>query len=183
VIRAILAATTFIGLALAGPALAQTQDEASACAAIVADPARLACYDALFRPADASTSVVVQSSQAIPAFPDGRATATFALRCEAGRPIASFSCAGHLLSATGSNVSVSLRRDLQTGQSLSLPVSADRLSALIVGEADGSQFVQSLRGVSDLGVRLTPAAFRSLAVQFRVASLEQQMAAVVAGCS
>lgn len=161
-----------------------SQSEAESCAAIADDTERLACYDGIFRSAAtaSSESVVLQSQQLIPAVPSGRGNATMTIACENGGLVVRFGFAGNVLSATGSNTGISLQRDLLRAQALVLPPDPTGTQLVIEGNRTVIDFLNSLQGVTNLGVRVTPANARSLNVRFQVSELPQQVAPIISAC-
>jgi len=168
---------------LAVPSHAQTN--ASQCTAIVADAERLACFDAAFEPSTTVTqgSFVLQSEQTIPSQPSGREYARMTVACEPDGLVVRFAFAGNQLSVTGSNVGISLQRDLSRATATTLPVGSNNTELVLRGTPQVQQFLQSLVGVNNLTARVTPASSRSLNVRFRVSDLGQQVAPVVNGCN
>lgn len=149
------------------------------------DAERLACYDSIFRAAPTAEGVVemtLESEQLIPAVPSGRGNATMSLVCEAGELTVRFGFAGNVLAAMGSPTGISLQRDLLRAQTMTLPPGNGGTVLVMHGNAEVLAFLDSLRGVTNLGVRVTPANARSLNVRFRVADLAEQAAPVVAAC-
>ncbi|MFC3705364.1 hypothetical protein ACFOOL_11420 [Devosia honganensis] len=177
-VLAILVLPVFLGFA--GPAAAQS---AAQCAAIGDDAERLACYDGLFRDAATSDAVNVklESEQLIPARPSGRAPATITLSCEASGLRIAFGFAGNTLSSLGNDVGLTLQFDLQR-RSRTLPVDAENTAVLIDGTADALAFIDSLAGVTNLTVRVTPASTRTLSARFRVDDFAARAAPVIAAC-
>ena len=179
--RLVLAFVLPMLMAPAAPALAQSGAQ---CAALADDVERLACYDALFRtPAgtDAPLSVVLESEQLIPARPSGRAPATITVSCQANVLQVAFGFAGNTMSALGRDTGITLQYDL-TRRSSTLPVNSDNTAVLIDNTRDALAFVDSLAGVTNLTVRVTPASTRSLSVRFRVDAFAQEVAPVIAAC-
>ena len=170
-------------LVVPAPALAQAGG--AQCASIESGTERLACYDAVFRPGTAPAPVseaVLQSQQAIPARPSGRAPATLAVRCEAGKLGVSFAFAGNTLSALGNDAGLTLQYDLQPGRSRTLPVDPSNTAILINDPREAEAFVQSLAGATNLTARITPVNSRSLSVRFRVDSFVQEAQGVRNSC-
>ncbi|GLQ54912.1 hypothetical protein [Devosia nitrariae] len=161
-----------------------SQSEAASCAAIADNTERLACYDGVFRDGAAgdTEAVVLQSQTLIPAVPSGRGNATMTIACEAGELVVRFGFAGNVLSATGSNTGISLQRDLQRAQAMILPPDPTGTDLVIAGNQAVVDFLNSLRGVTNLGARVTPASSRSLHVRFQVTGLPEQVAPVIAAC-
>ncbi len=165
----------------AGPALAQSGAQ---CAAVDDDAARLACYDDLFRnsgSAEPSGAVVFESEQLIPARPSGRAPATITVSCEANGLQIAFGFAGNTLSSLGNDVGLTLQYDLSR-RSSTLPVNDANTAVLIDNSRDARAFIDSLAGVTNLTVRVTPASARTLSVRFRVDEFAQSVAPVVESC-
>lgn len=165
-----------------GPAMAQSGAQ---CAAVDDDGARLACYDDLFRntaPAEPVNAVVFESEQLIPARPSGRAPATITVSCEANGLQIAFGFAGNTLSSLGNDVGLTLQYDL-TRRSSTLPVNAANTAVLIDNSRDARTFIDSLAGVTNLTVRVTPASARTLSVRFRVDEFAQTTAPVLASCN
>jgi len=179
--RVVLALLWSLLVAPAMPALAQTGAQ---CATIASDAERLVCYDTLFRtaaPTGASLAVTLESEQLIPARPSGRASATITVSCEANVLQVAFGFAGNTMSALGRDTGITLQYDL-TRRSSTLPVNAENTAVLIDNTRDALAFIDSLAGVTDLTVRVTPASTRTLSVRFRVDSFAQDAAPVVAAC-
>lgn len=163
---------------------AHAQENAASCIAIGNDQERLACYDALFRQAtETSSSVMLQSEQTIPASPSGRDYARMTIACQADGLVVRFAFAGNVLTQTGSNVGISLQRDLSRATALSLPTSANNTELIMRGTPQVTAFLASLQGANNLTARVTPASSRSLNVRFRVADITSQVAPVLAACS
>lgn len=161
-----------------------SQSEAESCAAIGNDTERLACYDGIFRAGASGNTeaVVLQSQQLIPAFPSGRGNATITIACEASGLVVRFGFAGNVLSATGSNTGITLQRDLLRAQALVLPPDPTGTQLVIAGNQAVVDLLNSLQGITNLGVRVTPASARSLNVRFQVSELPRQVAPVIAAC-
>jgi type VI secretion system protein VasI len=163
---------------------ANAQTDASQCTAILDDTERLACFDAAFQPSTEShTSFVLQSEQTIPSQPSGREYARLIVACEPDGLVVRFAFAGNQLSVTGSNVGVSLQRDLSRATAITLPVGSNNTELVLRGTPQVQAFLQSLVGTNNLTARVTPASSRSLNVRFRVSELPQQAAAVVNACN
>lgn len=163
------------------PAFAQSGAQ---CAPIASAEERLACYDAVFRldpSAVATSSAVVESEQLIPARPSGRAPATITISCEAKGLQIAFGFAGNNISALGRDAGLTLQYDLQR-RSSTLPVNADNTAILIDNPRDARAFVDSLAGVTNLTLRMTPANTRTLSVRFQVDAILQAAEPVVATC-
>jgi type VI secretion system protein VasI len=169
--RLVLAFVLPMLMAPAAPALAQSGAQ---CAALVDDVERLACYDALFR-------TPAGTEQLIPARPSGRAPATITVSCQANVLQVAFGFAGNTMSALGRDTGITLQYDL-TRRSSTLPVNSDNTAVLIDNTRDALAFVDSLAGVTNLTVRVTPASTRSLSVRFRVDAFAQEVAPVIAAC-
>jgi type VI secretion system protein VasI len=165
------------------PAQAQTGAQ---CAAIPQDTERLQCYDGLFQPSASGATVAsftLQSDQLIPASPSGRAPAEVTVSCDAGQLGIAFSFAGNTISSLGRDVGVTFQPDLRRARSQTLQVDASNTQVLIQSTEDVIEFIEGLRGVTNLAVRVTPVSTRSLNVRFRVASLLEGATPVLAGCA
>lgn len=151
---------------------------------ISADSERLACYDAIFRTTNSADDISVSftSEQLIPARPSGRAPATMVVACTAGVLNVQFAFAGNTMSALGSDAGITLQLDLQAARSRTLPVGAGNTSLVINNTRDAAAFLDSLNGYTNLTVRVTPANSRSLSVRFRVDTLVDTIAPVLAAC-
>lgn len=172
-----------LGCMAAAPAQAQSGAQ---CAAIPQDGERLECYDALFQPSSsaiAAGSFTLQSDQLIPASPNGRAPAEITVSCDAGQLGVAFSFAGNTISSLGRDAGVTFQPDLQRARSQTLPVDASNTRVLIQSTDDVMEFIDGLRGATNLSVRVTPVSTRSLNVRFRVAALLEGAASVLAGCA
>lgn len=174
-----------IPVAFSAPLQAQQPPPAavSACAALTNDGARLACYDGLFRgEAEETTSLVIRSEQQILARPSGRDYATMTLICEDGSPRLEFAFAGNPLSSIGSNIGISVKRDLRSGSALSLAPSSGGLSAVMTSPRDLASFVQSLEGIAALTVESRTTDYRSVSARFQIGPRQGEMAATLASC-
>ncbi|RUT31218.1 hypothetical protein EMQ25_10165 [Arsenicitalea aurantiaca] len=187
---AMLASTAF-GL----PATAQTTEleRAAACTAIGEDAERLACYDEIFLGPDgvaltpalshAEFSLVFESERDIPARPSGRRPATLTIACDAGEVAIAFGFANQLVSATGNTAGITLQYDLQPARSSSLRASPDNTALLITDDQEARTLLDQLSGVTTLLVRTTPFRQRSVAVNFRVAPILEQLPAFLEACT
>jgi hypothetical protein len=181
-----LALIALFATLLAPAPIASAQSPGTACAVIAADAERLSCYDAIFgAPAaaepDAITAVELASEQLIPARPSGRAPATLTVSCEADVLTVAFGFAGNTLSALGNDAGLTLQYDLQAARSRTLPVNPQNTAVLLQGE-DAASFLNGLAGATNLTVRVTPVASRSLSVRFRVDAFAAQVAPIRAAC-
>jgi hypothetical protein len=169
---------------VAAPGAIMAQSTPQACAAIAADPERLACYDAIFRdaavlPADA---VVIESARPIPARPTGREPATMTIACEPSGVVVSFAFAGQLVSNTSDIAPVTLQVD-QGGTSVRTLAADDSNTSLRFAPGRESEaFLDSLAGGTNLRVRMTPVRQRSVTVVFRLPEYFDDIAALRAGC-
>ncbi|MBU1304983.1 MAG: hypothetical protein KKF33_05625 [Alphaproteobacteria bacterium] len=165
--------------------VAFAQVTVSQCVAIATDAERLACYDGLFRTADAAADSVtasLQSEQLIPARPNGRAPATMTVVCNDGALSVAFSFAGNTMSALGRDAGITLQNDLQAARSRTLSVNSDNTAVLIDTSLDAAAFLDGLAGVTNLTARVTPANSRSLSVRFRVDAFLPEIERVRAAC-
>lgn len=165
-----------------GPVAAQSGAQ---CAAVDDDATRLVCYDDLFRntgPSEPANAVVFESEQLIPARPSGRAPATITVSCEPNGLQIAFGFAGNTLSSLGNDVGLTLQYDL-TRRSSTLPVNEANTAVLIDNSRDARTFVDSLAGVTNLTVRVTPTSARTLSVRFRVDEFAASAAPVLASCN
>lgn len=170
-------------LALVVPAGAQ--ETAASCAAIAADPARLACYDALFRDITASVpsdAIVLESERLIPAQPSGRRAATLSISCEAGAPLVTFAFAGQAMSATGDIAPLTLQVDQNATAVRTLTAAPNNQSLSFSTARDTTAFLDSLEGGTNLKVRATPVRQRSLTVDFRLPEILPQVEALRDSC-
>ncbi len=171
---------------LAAPSLpASAQTGVSACTAIEDDAGRLACYDRLFRDAQAAAeglSAVLESEQLIPARPTGRGPATMTVACIEDELTVSFAFAGNTMSALGRDAGITLQYDLQAARSRTLPVNEDNTALVIDNTRDAAQFLDGLAGATNLTARVTPVNSRSLSVRFRVDAFAPEAAHVRAAC-
>lgn len=103
--------------------------------------------------------------------------------CQADGLVVRFSFAGNVLSLTGSNVGISLQRDLSRATALTLPTSANNTELIMRGTPQVTAFLASLQGANNLTARLTPASSRSLNVRFRVSDIATRVAPVLAACN
>ena len=181
----------YLGAALAcalvvAPTLPASAQNANQCAVIVADLDRLACYDALFRPATDTgngLSITFQSEQLIPARPSGRAPATMTVTCDAGNLTVEFAYAGNTMSALGRDAGMTLQYDLQAARSRTLPVNSNNTAILIDNTAESLAFLDSLAGANNLTTKVTPVNSRSLSVRFSLDGVLDAIAPVRASCS
>lgn len=165
--------------------VALAQSGLAQCVALAADAERLACYDGLFRDANATASglsVTLESAQLIPARPSGRAPATMVVTCDAGVLSVAFAFAGNTMSALGNDAGITLQYDLQAARSRTLPVNADNTAVLLDNTRDAAAFLDGLAGTTNLTVRVTPVSSRSLSVRFRVDAFIAEIAPVRAAC-
>jgi len=178
-----LAALAITGAWPVMPASAQSTPQQ--CAAIAADPERLACYDALFAgtgAVPAGDAVTLQSQALIPARPSGRGSAEMVVSCDSGGPVVSFTFAGQLVSATGDIAPVTFQLDAGgTAVRTLLPDGTNTRLSFAPGR-ESNTFLDTLAGATSLKVRVTPVRQRSLTVDFRVNTVADQIAAVRANC-
>lgn len=171
---------------LAAPSLpANAQTGVAACTVIEDDAGRLACYDGLFRDAQAAAeglSAVLESEQLIPARPTGRAPATMTVACAEGELTVSFAFAGNTMSALGRDAGITLQYDLQAARSRTLAVNEDNTALVIDNTREAAQFLDGLAGATNLTARVTPVNSRSLSVRFRVDAFVPDVAHVRAAC-
>lgn len=176
--------TVLVLPALLGFSLPAAAQSGAQCAAIDDDAGRLACYDTLFRSGVSGSetmSITLESEQLIPARPSGRAPATLTIACEANGLQVAFGFAGNLISSLGRDTGITLQYDLQR-RSSTLPVNTENTAILIDNSRDALAFVDSLAGITNLTVRVTPASTRTLSVRFRVDTLAATAAPVIAAC-
>jgi len=161
------------------------QPAGSQCTAIAVDVERLACFDAAFAAVPASAeadSVVLESEQLIPAWPNGRKPATITVACEAGVLRMAFAFANNTMSALGRDAGITWQFDLQAASSRTLPVNEANTAIVLNNTADSLAFIQSAAGATYLTIRVTPANSRSLRVRYRVDTFVDQVAPVLAAC-
>lgn len=173
----------FAALALSAPAVAQ--DAGESCTAIASDTERLACYDAIFRPAEdgpVAPEVVIDSEQLIPARPVGRAPAVMTVACIDGGASVRFSFANQLLSNTSDNAPLTFQVDLAGNTVRNLPVGEDNTTVGFASARDAASFLDTLEGARSLRVRVTPVRQRSLTVDFRLQERNEEIGAVRAAC-
>ena len=164
------------------PAAAQTAEE---CAAIAADPDRLACYDALFRdaaPVEPGAALVAESERMIPARPSGRGFAMMTVSCVAGGIDVAFGFAGHLVSNTGDIAPVTFQIDQNATAVRTLSADADNTLLRFATAREAGAFLDSLAGGRNLKVRMTPVRQRSLTVDFRLTDIAEPLEALRASC-
>jgi len=156
----------------------------TSCAPIMADAERLACYDDLFRTGElgGDLAVTFNSEQMIPARPTGRAPATMTVACAAGGLSIAFGFAGNTLSALGNDAGITTQVDLQAARSRTLPVNTSNTALFINKGNEAAAFLDALTGATNLTVRVTPANSRSLNVRFRVDTIVDDLAPVLAAC-
>src|SRR5690606_35758971 len=167
------------------PPAAMAQQAGAQCVGIEADAERLACFDAAFSAtpaADGEAMVVLESEQLIPARPSGREPATITVACSEDVLTVAFGFAGNTMSALGRDAGITWQLDLQAGRSRTLPVNSENTAILLDNTADALSFLQSLEGVTNLTVRVTPVNSRSLSVRYRVDEFGAQVAPVRAAC-
>ena len=171
-------------LSVSTPAV-MAQPAGAHCTTIANDAERLACFDAVFAGPAASaaeSSLVLESEQLIPARPSGRQPATVTISCEAGVLRVIFAFAGNTMSALGKDAGITWQFDLQAARSRTLPVNDGNTALLLDNTADSLAFIQSVAGATNLTVRITPVNSRSLTVRYRVDTLAEQVAPVLAAC-
>lgn len=163
------------------------QSTATACAAISADPERLACYDAIFRaPAGDPTAlpaVVVELTQPIPARPTGRRAAAMTVSCGPSGIRVAFTFAGQLLSETSDEAAISFQVQQGGSQVRSLPVSPDNTTISFGTPRDADAFLETLEAGNNLVVRITPIRQRSIQVQFNLRDREAEILALREACA
>ncbi|HHY51536.1 MAG TPA: hypothetical protein GYA10_17525 [Alphaproteobacteria bacterium] len=174
-----------LAIVMAVPALpAAAQAPGEACAAILDDVERLACYDAIFRNAGTvpSDDVIIESERLIPAQPTGRAPATMIISCDAEGLRVSFAFAGQLVSNTGDIAPVTFQVDQNATIVRTLRASADNRSLSFAAGTESLAFLDSLAGGTNLRVRMTPVRQRSLAVDFRLPERAAEIGALRESC-
>ena len=163
----------------------QGQETGESCAGMADDAARLACYDSIFRadpPAAPEGSLSYESERLIPARPSGRAPATFAVACVAGKPQVSFGFAGQLVSATGDIAPVTLQVDQRQTLVRTMQSTESNTRLTFANDRETQAFLDYLAGGRALEVRMTPIGQRSLTVNFRLTEALDEIAALRDSC-
>jgi hypothetical protein len=182
-----------LGKFLAGCAIAVTlgampeavaQQAVAQCTVIQDDGERLACYDAIFlrKSTTPDQEIVVASERLIPARPTGREPAMMSIGCENGEMVVSFAFAGQLVSNTGDIAPLTYQVDAGGTTVRTLRADTDNIRLSFADQRDTQTFLDSLIGGTNLKVRVTPVRQRSLTVDFRLATVAEELSAMRESC-
>ena len=102
--------------------------------------------------------------------------------CDAGTLTVRFVFAGQQVSATGDFGPITFQVDQHATTVRTLTASEDNLALGYWTTGESARFLDSLRGGTNLKVRMTPVRMRSLTVDFRIAEHAEAFAAMRDNC-